>query len=313
MNTPTQLTEIQKDEAEFFDQSAYRRTKYGQIAFQADIRRATRVIPLKEGDEPVDPRMYDIQQKYYRERYLASCAHKPGGKVLDICCGPGWLALELGRRGQFVDAYDISPLAIETAKKMLAENPFTEGFGEVRYHLEDVSKVDLGTETLDAISGWSAFHHLPDFHEFMDKAYRALKPGGIIATLDDYEQGVLEKWLVRLSVLLLPTYRRSYACKCLHAWNRITGKTQASPEIFSPAEQAKYSTVHDIQHVWKTRFELIEEFPFNAFALNPTLWLKGPDAFRYPLAHTLNAVDRFLIRTHIALPQARILISRKPL
>jgi len=95
----------------------------------------------------------------------------------------GWLALELGRCGQTVDAYDLSPEAIAVARRMLDENPYKDGFGKVTYHLEDVTKLDLGTETLDAVSGWSAFHHLPDLMSFMDRVHQALKPGGIVVMI----------------------------------------------------------------------------------------------------------------------------------
>ncbi len=312
-SSKSDLSDVQKAEAEFFNESARRRSKHGRIPFQADIRRATRVVYRETGDEPVDPKMYNIQQKRFRDRYLTQCAHTPGGRVLDICCGPGWLALELGRRGQHVDAYDISPDAISLARQMLDENPYKEGFGSVTYHLEDVSKVDLGVETLDAISGWSAFHHLPDLEAFIEKAYRALKPGGIIATVDDYEQGALENWLLRLSLLAVPTYDRSYADKAKACWNRLLGRSPQPVEIFSPAEMAKYSTVWDINRIWRTKFELIESYSFNAFAITPMQLLAGPDWFRYPVAHLLDAFDQTLLKTRICKPNIRMLIARKPL
>lgn len=306
------LAEVQKAEAEFFDQSARRRSRRGHIPFQADIRRATRVVPCEPGDEPVDPAMFDIQQKWFRDRYLSRCAHQAGGRVLDICCGPGWLALELGRRGQRVDAYDISPEAIALARTMLAENPYREGFGAVTYHFTDVSTQDLGEGTLDAVSGWSAFHHLPDLHAFIDKAYRALKPGGIIATLDDYEQTALEQWLVRLSCLVFPTNDRTYRGKARACLRRLAGKGGKPVEVFSPAEMAKYSTVSDIDRIWREKFELLEEYSFNAFALPVMQRLRGPAWFRYPLARVINGVDQLLLKLRICRPRIRILIARKP-
>ena len=137
------VREILHAEAHFFDECAKNRSTNGCIPFQADIRRATRVV-ARPGVEPVDPKMYEIQQGQIRERYLSLMAHKPGGRVLDIGCGPGWLALELGRRGQIVDAYDISEKAIAIARSVLEQNPFNENFGRVNYHLRDVTELDLG-------------------------------------------------------------------------------------------------------------------------------------------------------------------------
>ena len=82
-----------------------------KISYQQEQNIRTERIPA------IDPQMTDILDAGAREKYLSMVAHKAGGRVLDICCGSGWLALELGRRGQIVDAYDLSPKAIALAKK----------------------------------------------------------------------------------------------------------------------------------------------------------------------------------------------------
>ncbi len=304
------IDQLQQAEAEFFNESARRRSLNNAIPMSADIRRATRVVG-RPGFEPIDPAIFDMQQKYYRDRYLELVAHKPGGRVLDIGCGPGWLALELGRRGQHVDAYDLSPLAIDIAERMLKENPYTDGFGSVTYHLKDVSTVDLGEDTYDAVSGWSAFHHLPDFFGFMSKVRRALRPSGVIATLDDYEVDPVEMYLGRLFGLLLPTADRSYVDKVRAVMRRLSGTTVDVPEVFSPMEQAKYSTVEDIENVWREQYDLIEDFPFGAFSLAPALKISGPSWFRYRLAWSLINLDKILVRSGLLKGRARILISRK--
>jgi SAM-dependent methyltransferase len=255
--------------------------------------------------------MVKLQQGKYIDRYLTLVAHRPGGRVLDIGCGPGWLALELGRRGQIVDAYDISPQAIALAQQMLDENPYKKGFGEVHYYLKDVSQEELGENTYDAISGWSAFHHMPDFPEFMQKIDRALKPGGIIATMDDYPRRRREINVTRFWGLVLPTTERSYRDKFLAAWNRFAGRTVDSPEIFSPMEEAKYSTVEDIHDIWYNRYQVIANYPFNAFAGSVMQLLAGPDWFRYSTAQVLNKIDELGIHTGVFQAQCRIIISRK--
>jgi len=124
-----EVRKLQEAEGAFFDEMARSRSLDGRISYQADLRRATRRIG-RPGVEPEDPRMFEIQQGAYRDRYLQLVAHRPGGRVLEVGCGPGWLALELGRRGQIVEAYDVSPGAIAVARQMLAENPFTEVSGK---------------------------------------------------------------------------------------------------------------------------------------------------------------------------------------
>lgn len=306
------LEEMKQAEAEYFNKSARSRTAYGQIPMEADIRRATRFIPFAPDQQPIDPKMSQILEGSYRDRLIDYVARQPGGRVLDICCGPGWLALELGRRGQIVDAYDISPEAIALAKRMLDENPFKKGFGQVNYHLEDVTKLDLGKETLDAVSGWSAFHHLPELLSFMDRVHQALKPGGIVATLDDLPRRSLDKWIERFFYLVLPTYDRSYRQKIGRAIRRIRGVTQEKPDYFTPMEEvaAKDKAVFDLADYLYDKFDILWDVQFGAFS-SPSMNMVGPDWFRYFVARVLVGLDRLLCRLGVSRGYYRMIIARK--
>lgn len=305
-----EVRKLQEAEGAFFDEMARSRSLDGRISYQADLRRATRRIG-RPGVEPEDPRMFEIQQGAYRDRYLQLVAHRPGGRVLEVGCGPGWLALELGRRGQIVEAYDVSPGAIAVARQMLAENPFTGGFGQVHYHLADPTQADLGVEQYDAVHGWSAFHHLPDFRGFMKRVMRALKPGGIVATMDDYPRRQLEVNVQRFLGLVLPTTERSYADKLRAVGRRLGGRTVDAPEVFSPMEQEKYTTVSDIRDVFSNEFELVLDVPFNAFAMGVMPLLAGPDWWRYPVARAIDALDKLGCRSGIWRANNRMIVSRK--
>jgi len=306
-----ELASAMKAEAEFFDRVADIRTQDGWIPLEADMRRATRHDPTGPGDLRIDPHMADILDRGVRQRYLDAVAHRPGGRVLEICCGPGWLALELGRRGQTVDAYDLSPKALDTARRMLAENPYREGFGRVNYHLQDVSSVDLGENTYDAVSGWSAFHHLPDLDGFMRKVWRALKPGGIVATMDDMPRSRLEMALEYVTKFVLPIYTLTYRQKAGIAAKRLLGISAFPKEVFSPMEEAKHSSVFDIARIWTEQYHLEFEVRQNAFAGIPSRMLKGPDAFRYGTAHALVGIDAMLCATGLVHGYERIMIARK--
>lgn len=310
--TQTSLDKLKQEEAKYFDNIADIRTADGHIPMEADIRRATKFIP-KRTDKlpPIDPEMVAILDGHAREKYISWVAHKPGGRVLDIGCGSGWLALELGRRGQHVDAYDISPKAIALAKRMLAENPYRDGFGEVNYHLQDVTEVDLGEEKYDAVSGWSAFHHLPDLTAFMKKVWRALKPGGIVATMDDMPRGMLEKGLEYSFNFILPIYPLSYREKLSIAFQLVTGKKRFPSEFLTPMEEAKHSSVYDIDTMLHEQFEVVMNVRQNAFAGLPATYLRGPDSFRYTMARALVALDRLLCYIGIVKGFDRKMIARK--
>lgn len=307
------LDDLKRAEAKFFDRIADIRTeKDEQIAMEADIRRATKYIP-KRGEKRflIDPKMTAILDGGTRDLYIRSVAHKPGARVLDLGCGSGWLALELARNGCHVDAYDISPKAIALAQKMLAENPYKDGFGSVTYHLQDVSEIDLGVEQYDAVSGWSAFHHMPDVPAFMDKVYRALKPGGIVATMDDMPRGRLEQGLEYFFEFVLPTYNLSYLQKISMVFKLLTGREKYREEIFSPMEEAKHSSVDEISDIFYEKFEVFVNVRHNAFVGTPVMRIAGPDALRYALARLVIGVDRLLCKFGIVKGFERIMVARK--
>lgn len=311
--TQDNFKELKQAEANFFDGIAEIRTERAEhIAMEVDIRRATKFIP-KRGEKRflIDPKMTALLDGEARDTYIKLVSQRPGARVLDIGCGSGWLALELARNGCHVDAYDISPKAIALARKTLDENPYKEGFGSITYHLQDVSELDLGVETYDAVSGWSAFHHMPDVPAFMDKVYRAMKPGGIVATMDDMPRGKIEQGLEYLFEFLLPTYNLSYPQKLITVFKLLSGRGKYREEVFSPMEEAKHSSVDEIAQVFNEKFEVIYSVQRNAFAGTPLMRISGPDDLRYALARMVLGVDKLLCKLGVVKGFDRVMVARK--
>jgi len=301
--------ESKRGEAIYWDRKALARAVEGRIPLEADIRRARQARPISPGQEAIDPRMCEILDGKYRARFIDCASERKGGRVLDIGCGPGWLALELGRKGLIVDAYDLSSEAIAVARRMLEENPARDGFGQVNYYVHDVTEIDLGRERYDAVLGWSAFHHLPNLSQFMDRVWLALKPGGIVATLDDLPQGWLEQGIQRFFSMLLPSYHRTYRQKLILVLRRLLKLDKTDPlEGLSPMEG--HST-QEISPLLYSKFEVLKDVHFNAFATQPLLVLKGPDAFRYVVARALVRLDRLLCQTGVCSGFYRMIIARK--
>jgi len=311
--TQENLEKLKQAEAKFFDGIADIRTERAEhIAMEVDIRRATKFIP-ERGEKRflIDPKMTALLGGRSRDQYIKLVSQRPGARVLDIGCGSGWLALELARNGCHVDAYDISPKAIALAKKTLAENPFKEGFGSVTYHLQDVSELDLGVEAYDAVSGWSAFHHMPDVPVFMEKVFRAMKPGGIVATMDDMPRGRLEQALEYFFEFILPTYNLSYPQKFATVFRLLTGRGKYREEIFSPMEEAKHSSVDEIAQAFREKFEVIYSVQENAFAGTPLMRIAGPDGLRYALARLVIGLDRLMCKLRLVKGFERVMVARK--
>ena len=310
------MDKVIKEESHFWNEIADSRSERSKIPETGDLRRATRVI-AKKGTEPVDRIMSKMVEGRHIDKIINSINIKKGSKVLDICCGPGWMSLELARNGHHVDAYDISQSAIDIAQKLLNENPYKDNFGSINYNLADVREVDLGENKYDAITGMSAWHHIPDLENFMEKAKRSLKPGGIIVTVDDVEQGLKESFLKRFFLILLPVHGYTYFEKIKEIHRRIINNTITvlPEEICSPLDEMQHESglVEDISKIWYRDFNVIYDKKYYIFSLDIMRRLRGPSFIRYPIGYLLAQLDRLLCFTRLFTPYCRIIIGRNKL
>jgi len=98
----------------------------------------------------------------------------PGGKLLDIGCGPGLYTKRLSDRGFIVTGLDFSERSIEYAK---SHDQKTEYLLMDYLEMEFDNKFDMVTLI------WCDYGALvpEDRHNLLDRVYRALKPGGLFA------------------------------------------------------------------------------------------------------------------------------------
>ncbi|MGW1140741.1 SAM-dependent methyltransferase [Streptomyces zhihengii] len=106
----------------------------------------------------------------YLERGLVA----PGGRALDLGCGPGRNAIRLAEAGFEVDAVDLSPTAIAWAEERAREAGV-----RIRFHRADVFEAALDGP-YDLIHDSGCFHHLPPHRRISHLALldRVLAPGG---------------------------------------------------------------------------------------------------------------------------------------
>lgn len=112
--------------------------------------------------------------------YIGRDAIAPGGRVLDLGCGPGRNALYLASLGFDVDAVDLAPSAIAWAEERARESG-----AAIRFHLGDaftLTTTEL-TGPYDLIVDSGCFHHLPPHRRISYLALldRVLAPGGQLA------------------------------------------------------------------------------------------------------------------------------------
>ena len=103
----------------------------------------------------------------------------PGMAVLDFGAGAGWTTYFLTQLGCAVTALDVSPTALELAKKRFARLPPVGRQPEPRFLAFDGRRVDLPDASVDRIVCFDAFHHVPNPAAVMSELGRVLRPGGI--------------------------------------------------------------------------------------------------------------------------------------
>ena len=108
--------------------------------------------------------------------YFSSRAGELSGKtVLDIGCGGGILAEEFAKAGGKVTGIDLSPVAIEAAKRHAAESGL-----EIDYRVVAVDKLAMDAPQFDIIVCAEVLEHVDDIDKFLKDALSMLKPGGLL-------------------------------------------------------------------------------------------------------------------------------------
>ncbi len=108
---------------------------------------------------------------------LDSIAPRPGLRVLDFACGVGITACRLAQAGAVVTAIDLSPVAIETGRR-LADHAGVA----VTFLTGDAAALDID-EPFDAMVGRYALHHF-DVVALAPRVAGYIRPGGRAAFLE---------------------------------------------------------------------------------------------------------------------------------
>ena len=98
------------------------------------------------------------------------------GKVLDVGCGTGRVALTLASRGFEVDGVDIEPRVIEIAKSIAASYNLHCSF--ITGDFTDSKLVK--PKSYDLVICSEVIEHVQDYQLIIDNIYRALKDGGLL-------------------------------------------------------------------------------------------------------------------------------------
>jgi len=147
---------------------------------------------------------------------------RPGSRILEVAPGPGYLAIELAKRGYAVTALDISRSFVQIAR----ENAAAAGV-PVDVRLGNASAMPLPDASFDFVVCSAAFKNFSDPVGALDEIHRVLAPGGqasifdlrkdasredIDAEVRGMRMSALNAWMTRLTfrfVLLKRAYTRA--------------------------------------------------------------------------------------------------------
>jgi ubiquinone/menaquinone biosynthesis C-methylase UbiE len=103
----------------------------------------------------------------------------PGGRVLEVAPGPGYLAIEIAKSGRQVAALDISQSFVRIARENAKKAGVTI---DVRHG--NASEMPFADRSFDFVVCMAAFKNFSDPVGALNEIYRVLKPGGQASIYD---------------------------------------------------------------------------------------------------------------------------------
>ena len=112
---------------------------------------------------------------------LARAGNRTGGRLLDLACGPGRVALAVADRFSEVWAVDLEPEMVAVGQAEAAAH----GISNVVWSVGRAEDLAAPDGSFDLITIGEAFHRL-DQDKVARLAFRWLKPGGCLATMGGF-------------------------------------------------------------------------------------------------------------------------------
>ncbi|WP_455368729.1 corrinoid protein-associated methyltransferase CpaM [[Eubacterium] cellulosolvens] len=169
----------------------------------------------------------EIVEEYVRE----------GHQILEIGCGIGTLALSCAKKGASVIAIDISRQMLKIAERKILEHNLID-----KIKLKEMGAIELekafNDNTFDRIISTLVFSELyADEQKYvLNKAYRILKPNGLIIIADEVKPRSLWKRIVHASIripIVLITYLLTQT------------STRTLEDIKSPMKDAGFKIINE--------------------------------------------------------------------
>ena len=142
----------------------------------------------------------------------------PPKKLLELGCGPGWMAEFLALMKYQVIATTISHYDIEMGQKRLmsiAAKGIQANLQYIATPMEKINQCIANVGDYDAVYVFQALHHAYDWRSAIEASYQCLKPGGWLLLFD--EPNVLHTFISYRVARLAQTHEIGFRRKDLHS------------------------------------------------------------------------------------------------
>ena len=149
------------------------------------------------------------------ERLVALTVPQPEWAVLDIATGAGHTAFLFAPHVRQVWATDITPEMLEQVRQQVS----TRSTGNVTVEIADAEQLPYSDSRFDLVTCRIAPHHFAAPERFVAEAARVLKPGGLLAVVDNIvPHGVAGDYVNAFEKLRDPSHVR---CLSMEEWQAL--------------------------------------------------------------------------------------------
>lgn len=155
----------------------------------------------------------------YRQNTISALALSAGDVVVELGCGTGlnfgYVQQAIGPQGRLIGV-DLTDAMLDVARDRVARERWTN---------VDLVQADLAEwqfpEGVSAVYSTLALTLAPEYDAIIERAARALRPGGTLAVLDMKEPAGWPAWLVRFAAWLNRPFGVSVELADRHPWESI--------------------------------------------------------------------------------------------
>jgi SAM-dependent methyltransferase len=169
---------------------------YGTTHGEPTYADGAQALGSREFFARVDAQFYDWNRPLHGDapfdRLFPYDRFAPAGRVLEIGCGMGTMAMNWARRGARMTAVDLNPVAVEQTRRrfdLLALE------GEVRE--ADSRELPFPDASFDYVYSWGVLHHSPDLPRSIGELFRVLRPGGGFGVMVYHRRSFLHWYMIR--------------------------------------------------------------------------------------------------------------------